>query len=115
MRGQIESKKERDYKHQQKTLKEFKAQGLKTDKAERKAMQKLGVLSLLEPPKEYRVNFKFKASETDAGAAVDVLDGSFSYGDRELFCQLRFRVDTYSRIAIVGPNGVSSTGNLVFL
>lgn len=116
MRGQIESRKERNYKLQQKTVKEFKAQGLTVEKAERRAISKLGITELVEPPKEYRVNFTFKPSEDTQPSGVDMLDVSFAYNaSRQLFENLRLRVDGHSRVAIVGPNGSGKSSLLRLL
>ena len=110
MRGQIESKKELDYKRQQKVVKEFKTQGLAMDKAEKKAMQKLGVSMLLERPVEYKVRFTIKSPDED-GPSVDLLDVDFAYpgASEKLFEGLRFRVNAHSRIAVVGPNGAGKS------
>lgn len=107
MRGQIESKKERDYSLQLKAIKEMKAAGLTAEKAEKKALQKLGLTQLIERPAEYRVNFNMRPPGDD-GPAVDVLDVSFSYPGTKcapLFTDIRFSMGAHSRIAIVGPNG----------
>lgn len=66
------------------------------------------VCGVIEPPKEYRVNFNFKPAQDREPSGVDLLDVSFSYGGpnaRQLFSNVRLRVDSHSRVAIVGPNG----------
>jgi ATP-binding cassette subfamily F protein 1 len=79
MRHQIEAKKMRDWKLQQKTMKEFTSQGLKADKASKRTMEKLGVERLIsEQPKEYRVKFQLPWAEDDL-PSISVLDASFSY------------------------------------
>ena len=109
MRGQIESKKERDYKLQQKTLKELKSNGLTVEKAEKKMLQKLGAAMVIEKPREYRVSFTMNSPEED-GPAIDLLDVHFAYPKcAPIFSNLRFRVNTHSRVAIVGPNGVGKS------
>ena len=66
MKHQIESKKIKSWKLKQKTLKEFKDQGLTIEKSSKKTIEKLGVTSLMiNPPKEYRVNFEFKFADDD--------------------------------------------------
>jgi ATPase subunit of ABC transporter with duplicated ATPase domains len=116
MRGQIESKKERDFQLQQKTVKEFKSQGLNNEKAERRALAKLNLTHLLEAPKEYRVNFKFKPADDGEPSGVDMLDVDFSYTeDAPLFKKLRLRVDSHSRVAVVGSNGAGKSSLLRLL
>ena len=109
MRGQIEAKKERDFKLQQKTLKELKSTGLTVEKAEKKMLQKLNAVCVIEKPREYKVSFAMHSPE-EHGPAIDLLDVSFAYPSKTpIFSNLRFRVNTYSRVAIVGPNGVGKS------
>lgn len=115
MRGQIESKKERDFKLQQKTIKELKSNGLTVEKAEKKMLQKLGAVCVIEKPREYKVSFTMHSPD-EHGPAIDVLDVSFAYANtRPMFANLRFRVNTHSRVAIVGPNGVGKSTLLKLL
>jgi ATP-binding cassette subfamily F protein 1 len=112
MREQIEAKKLRDYKLQQKTLGEMKTGGMTEAKAEKKTLEKLQLSVLTEKPREYRVSFPMHSSD-DHGPAIDVLDVSFGFpGQKRLFHNLRFRVNTHSRVAIVGPNGVGKSSLL---
>jgi ATP-binding cassette subfamily F protein 1 len=110
MRGQIEAKKDRTYALQQKTLTELKASGLAPAKAEKKTLEKLGTAALMEKPKEYRVSFAMQ-NPGEHGPAIDVLDVSFQYpgSKKRLFGKLRFRVNTHSRVAIVGANGAGKS------
>ena len=132
MYEKIEAKKENDYKIQQKTLAEFKGNGNNESKALKKTLQKLDIPSLLEKPYEYKVKFRINSPE-EKGLAIDLLDISFRYNhttttttsggsntltttsttstpsSKLLFNNLRFRVNTYSRIAIVGPNGAGKS------
>lgn len=109
MKGQIESKKERDFALQQKTLQELKATGLTVEKAEKKALQKLGIAMLTEKPREYKVTFTVH-SPGEEGPGIDLLDVSFAFpGRKAIFSGLRFRVNTHSRVAIVGPNGAGKS------
>jgi ATP-binding cassette subfamily F protein 1 len=131
MRGQIEAKKQREWKLQQKTLKEFHTQGMNAEKAAKRTMEKLELSSLImEQPREYRVKFNFKSAEDDM-PSISFLDVGFSYGVSgattasastsasaaggggkklpPLFDGLRFSIGSSSRIAIVGPNGTGKT------
>lgn len=109
MRGQIESKKAREFQLQQKTVKEFKSQGLNTEKAERRALAKLGLTHLQEAPQEYKVTFNFKSAEDNEPSGVDMRGVSFSYVEgATLFRNLSLRVDSHTRVAVVGGAGKSS-------
>jgi len=115
MRGQINSAKERDYALQEKTIKNImQSKGLNREKAEKAALGKLTFASavsggLLARPKEYKVKFAFKDPESTV-PTVSMLDVAFGYArSQELFRDLRFKVDTDSRIAIVGANGSGKT------
>jgi ATP-binding cassette subfamily F protein 1 len=117
MKHQIESKKIKSWKLQQKTLKEFKDQGMTVEKSAKKTIDKLGITALMiDPPKEYRVKFEFKFAEDDM-PTISVLDAGFRYGPDYpwLFTDLRFNIGTTSKIAIVGPNGAGKTTLLKML
>ena len=76
-----------------------------------------GRSELLTKPAEYKVSFKFKDPDSHA-PSIAVLDASFQWPTSEtkkeknplLFQNLRFGVDTHSRVAIVGPNGSGKVG-----
>lgn len=113
MKGQILAKKTRAWKIQQKTAKEFEQQGLTAEKAKKRTMEKMELTTstwLTEEPKEYRVNFNFKFAE-DTAPTISVLDVGFTYPSagsapaKTLFQNLRFSIDSSSRIAVVGANG----------
>ncbi|KAJ1412129.1 P-loop containing nucleoside triphosphate hydrolase protein [Ochromonadaceae sp. CCMP2298] len=138
MRGQILSRKERAYKLQQKTLKDIKTSAggasVTAAKAEKKMLAKLGQERPMERPKEYRVSFPMQPPD-DQGPGVDFRDVCFAYGgeeggqgmggtesklqrvvqggsgqtQEELFVDLRFGVNTHSRVAVVGPNGAGKS------
>lgn len=113
MRHQIESKKDRDYKHQQKVLKDVKSANgsLTQEKLEKKAMKQLNVERLLEKPKEYRVKFNLDAGdESEHGSCIGVHQLGFAYAEQpQLFTNLSFGLHTDTRVAIVGPNGCGKT------
>lgn len=108
MRGQIESKKQRDYSLQQKTVKELVTKGLTQAKAEVRAQEKLGVAALMAvAPKEYYVNFVFQPSG-DSFPSISLLDAGFKYPGKlapAMFRQLRFNIGSTSRVCLVGANG----------
>ena len=101
MKGQIESKNEREFSQQQKLLKELKKGGMTVEKAEKKTLQSLGALTLMEKPREYRITFPFP-SPGEHGLAIDVLDATFEYSSRApIFSNVRFQVNIQSRVVIV--------------
>lgn len=102
----IEAKKVKDYNIQQAAIAEIK-KSVKPEKVEQKVKKKLNIPILAEKPKEYRVSFRMN-SPTETGTAVELRKISFCYGggERPLFSDLTVKIDTYSRISIVGPNGV---------
>jgi len=111
MRRQGEAAREREYNLQEKTVKEFVAKSMGRAKAEEAAKKKLGVESLAPKPKEYKVKFAIK-SPVDSTPSVSVLDASFAWPSAPqspLFEDLRFRVDTDTKVAVVGPNGAGKT------
>ena len=65
--------------------------------------------------KRKTVSFEFKKSEDRAATVADVEDLSKSYGDKLLFRDLMFQVQTGQRFAITGPNGVGKTTLLKIL
>lgn len=107
MHDQIEAKKLREYNSEQKAIADMKKTGIKADKVEKKVLQKLNKSVLTDKPKEYKVSFSIQSPE-EHGAAVDLRDVSFAYAgsSRSLFSHLTAKIDTYSRVSIVGPNGV---------
>jgi len=115
MRHQIEARKSREYDLQQRTVKDLRtANGnMPIEKVERKAMQKLDVRFLLEKPKPYQVNFAIRAADDadrTAGGGISVRAVDFGYPDQPLlFKNLNFRVDSSSRVAIVGVNGAGKS------
>lgn len=139
MRDQIMNKLKEDYKYQQKLAKEYQSSTNCTiEKALEKAMKKMSISAPIQQPKDYKVRFILNSSE-ESGPAIDLLDVHFSYAAlkeesrdlaarvennsssdissstkriKEIFRNLRCRVDTYSRIAIVGTNG---SGKSTFL
>jgi ATP-binding cassette subfamily F protein 1 len=121
MKNQILAKKVKNWKLQQKTVKEFTAQGLTVEKASKRSMEKLGIAELMDSePREYRVNFNFKFAEDDA-PTISVLDAGFYYpaegtkAQKRLFSGLRFSIGTKSRVCLVGANGSGKTSLLKLL
>lgn len=116
MRHQIEMRNNKIYEHQQKVAKEVKATGnnasLTVEKLERKILQKLDVRMLIEKPRAYKVNFNIHAAEDngDGSSGISVTGVNFNYpGQPLLFRNLHFRVDSHSRVAIVGANGAGKS------
>lgn len=109
LHDQIEAKKLRDYNEEQKVVAEIKKSGIRADKIEKRALQKLNKSVLTERPSEYRVSFHLQSPD-EQGPAIELRDVSFSFPStkRTLFSHLTAKIDTYSRVSIVGPNGVSS-------
>jgi ATPase subunit of ABC transporter with duplicated ATPase domains len=119
MRGQIESKKLKNWNLQQKTLQDFKAQGMTVEKATKRTIEKLGIMDglLMEnKPKEYKVKFQFQSADDDQ-PCISVLDVHFRYNLHSpiLFSNLRFTISSTSRIAIVGPNGIKNTDMFIYV
>lgn len=121
MKNQILAKKLKNWKLQQKTLKEFTSQGLTVEKASKRTMEKLAIAELMDgEPREYRVNFNFKFAEDDA-PTISVLDAGFYYpaegtkAKKTLFSGLRFSIGTKSRVCLVGANGSGKTTLLKLL
>ncbi|CAM9857813.1 unnamed protein product [Ascophyllum nodosum] len=110
MLGQVNIKAEKDYKLQEKELAALKKKGNSSSKAEEAVLKKTGRTSLMDRPKEYTVKFTFSSPE-DRVPSISVLDVSFGYTKNRapLFENLRFKVDTDTRVAIVGPNGVGKS------
>lgn len=121
-KNKITSKKNKDYKLQKKTIKEFESNGCTIEKAKKRTLEKLDINTLTEEqPKDYRVNFNFLYAD-DNTPTISVLDAGFRYGKTNsnsifnstnkasstsnsspyLFSGMRFGVGTSSRIAIVG-------------
>lgn len=124
MRDQIQNKIKEDYKQQQKLVKDIqKTDNYSTEKALEKAIKKMNISVPIEMPKEYRVKFVIHDSE-EHGPSIDLLDVSFRYPEslpansitekqpKDMFKNVRCRINTYSRIAIVGSNG---SGKSTFL
>jgi ATP-binding cassette subfamily F protein 1 len=106
---QNEAREEKAWKQQQKEIKLQKHRGVKAAALEEAVMQKLHVTTLTDKPKAYSVKFRF-ASPKDHNEAISVLDVSFGFNEeRELFRDLRFKLDCSSRIALVGPNGAGKS------
>ncbi|CAM9242873.1 unnamed protein product [Ectocarpus sp. 8 AP-2014] len=103
----VNVKAEKDYKLQEKEIAALKRKGNSGSKAEEAVLKKMGRTSLRDRPKEYTVKFMLSSPE-DRVPSISVLDVSFGYRDDRaaLFQDLRFKVDTDTRVAIVGPNGV---------
>ena len=86
----------------------------KTD-AEEKIMKKFNLDSIdqiQDKPKDYIVKFNFKRLGNEAYmGGITMNDVAFSYGGEKpwLLDQIDFGVDSSSRIAVVGPNGVGKT------
>ncbi|CAN0417386.1 unnamed protein product [Pylaiella littoralis] len=110
MLGQVNVKAEKDYKLQEKEIAALKRKGNSGSKAEEAVLKKMGRTSLMDRPKEYTVKFGLSSPE-DRVPSISVLDVSFGYRDDRaaLFQDLRFKVDTDTRVAIVGPNGVGKS------
>ncbi|CAM9281089.1 unnamed protein product [Ectocarpus sp. 6 AP-2014] len=106
----VNVKAEKDYKLQEKEIAALKRKGNSGSKAEEAALKKMGRTSLMDRPKEYTVKFMLSSPE-DRVPSISVLDVSFGYRDDRaaLFQDLRFKVDTDTRVAIVGPNGVGKS------
>ncbi|CAB1097949.1 ABC [Ectocarpus sp. CCAP 1310/34] len=106
----VNVKAEKDYKLQEKEIAALKRKGNSGSKAEEAVLKKMGRTSLMDRPKEYTVKFMLSSPE-DRVPSISVLDVSFGYRDDRaaLFQDLRFKVDTDTRVAIVGPNGVGKS------
>ena len=64
----------------------------------------------LERPREYRVRFRFPEALELTPPVLGVHDVEFGYGDGpSIFKKVNFGIDTDSRVAIVGPNGVGKS------
>lgn len=110
LRSAADARARADYDRQQSALNELKSKGVAGDKA----LKRLGVPSLLPPPKPYKVALDMEAAEGDEYIAVSGV--SFGHAaaaggtaSRELFAGLDFRVSTSTRAALVGPNGSGKT------
>lgn len=126
MKRQADAALERQWKLQEKTIKDLMSGGMGREKAEKAALTKLSdkqerVQSkskkgaaeeaveapvLLSKPAEYRVTFTIKDPESRQ-PSVSVLNAGFSYegATKLLFKDLNFKVDTDTRVAVCGPNG----------
>jgi ATP-binding cassette subfamily F protein 1 len=88
--------------------------------ATKQALAKLGRKSLLDRPRDYRVNFTFLDPEDDM-PSIAVLDAGFSgyagvaQQPKRFFRKLNFSVGTSTRVAVVGPNGCGKTTLLKLL
>ena len=64
----------------------------------------------LKRPRQYRVNFRFPQALELSPPVLGVHDVEFGYGDGpSIFKRVNFGIDTESRVAIVGPNGVGKS------
>lgn len=122
----------KDYEKQERKLKELKKSGKSSKKAESETkkdqQQKKGkskgghkddrddedsvaTASLLQRPKEYVVKFRFPDPPPLQPPILGLHDAKFKYPsakpDDFIFKEIEFGIDLESRIAIVGPNGVS--------
>ena len=78
MRSQREGKKARDYKLQEKTIKELMgSKNMNREKALKATLTKLDLTAPLERPREYSVKFQFRNPE-DNQPSISVLDMGFS-------------------------------------
>jgi ATP-binding cassette subfamily F protein 1 len=103
------------YDLQEKTIKRGLGKGLPKKAAEKAALKAIKRSVLLDKPKEYRVDFRFK-DPVDDSPTIAVLGVGYSHpGGPELFHNLHFSVGTHSRVAVVGINGAGKTTLLQLL
>lgn len=80
-------------------------------KSKLKAMEKIqenGISELPQPDKSFTMRFEQPAKIF--GALVQFRDAFFAYGDGEyLYKNLDFGINSESRVALVGPNGVGKS------
>lgn len=108
-RGARDATKAAAHKLQEDTLKGF-LKTMNRKQAVKRTLGKLDAAVLLEKPREYKVQFTFRDPDDDM-PSVAVLDAGFGFegGKGQLFKDLRFSVDTSTRVAIVGSNGAGKT------
>lgn len=86
--------------------------GAKRGKAASKGLEEETKTSeLLERPSDYTVNFEFNAVSELKPPVIELRDVGFRYGPEHpvLFKDVAFGIDTDTRAAIVGPNGVGKS------
>ncbi len=65
---------------------------------------------LTEPEREYQVKIQFNPAKEIKGSILELSDITFGYTpDKILFQDLNFEMNLYSRICLVGPNGVGKS------
>lgn len=107
LHDQIEAKKLREYNLEQRVIADIKKSGIKAERVEKKVLYKMNKSALTEKPTEYKVTFTFQ-NPKEQGPVIELRDVTFSYPGRprNVFSRISAKIDTYSRVAIVGPNGV---------
>lgn len=65
--------------------------------------------NVLRPEKEYKVEIDFLETNEITEKCVILNEINFSYGDKKIFDNLDFSIDTSSRITLVGFNGAGKT------
>lgn len=101
MKEQLYKKHVSDWIKLEKRLKE-----LKTVKERHEVQKKSG---LVKPMLPYKVTIDFNYVGKLKNPVIDLKNVCFSYQDKEIFNNLNFVINSDSRIAIVGPNGVGKT------
>eukprot|EP00940_MAST-03C_sp_MAST-3C-sp2_P002533 g2533.t1 len=131
MHAQTMTKRMKDYENQQKMIRRAKKSGKskkKADIAAKEAARRKGkkgggkknrdmdddvdasTMELLERPREYNVEFKFKTVADLRPPVIEVMNISFGYkSGPELFHDVSFGITMDSRVTIVGPNGVGKS------
>lgn len=114
----------KELEKQEKQLKQLKSSGKSSKAAEKQIKEqqarKAGdhsVSSLLKKQKDYTVKFVFVNPPPLNPPIVGLYDVDFTYeaGRPLIFSKLNFGVDMFSRVAIVGPNGVGKSTFLKLL
>jgi ATP-binding cassette subfamily F protein 1 len=137
MLGQKRVEQIKEFEKQEKKIKELKKSGKSSKKAEsetKKDQQKKGnkgksqkddrddeqsvaTANLLQRPKEYVVKFRFPEPPPLQPPILGLHDAKFKYptaGDH-IFENIEFGIDMDSRVAIVGPNGVSTNNEVMIV
>ena len=69
-------------------------------------MKVLEKMEKLEMPKvEHKLKFRFQSDKLSSELVIEYRNESYSYGDRMIFKNIGLKINSDSRIEIVGENG----------